>query len=458
MFKKIFISTIFFFFLTGTVFTQPSKIVLIEEGTGTWCAWCPEGKVYSNDLLHEYPEEIIFIEVHGIDPMEDKEYKESSSFFLYPSAHINRKIKHLETWEWEGNLGTEFNEIPPANVNVQMDYDLLNRNLTVHVSADFFENLSIDYRLAAIIVEDAVTGDNQSYNQSNIFANNTNGPMGGYETLPQSIPYDLMPYDHIGRHLLGGYNGAPGSLPTQVEAGNTYTHSFDWTLPTEYDEEYIWVAALLINNENGHVINVGKSIYLLGNENAKPLFVSKPLTVAHKDFPYVYNIRYHDPNDDSYKIDILEPIPSWLNFQRDRTGFAVLKGVPENLGTYDVTLRVTDAEYSVDQSFQIIVKDSIPPPPAVISRLTHDFLILPNPNNGVFILEFDKGIKYQIFDGLGRVVTNGTLVRNLNDKRFSMPINIEGLNTGIYFLKVFDNNGYVKTCLLYTSPSPRDRG
>ena len=452
MLKKIIASTILYLILTASLFSQPSKMVLIEEATGTWCAWCPEGKVYSNELLHDYAGQLIFIEVHRYDPMTNEAYSDSSKFFLYPSGHVNRKIKNLETWEWEGGgIGVELNSPTLANVNVETDYDTLSRNLTVNVSADFFENLSGDYRFAAIVVEDAVTGNHEGYSQENIFANNSHGQMGGYEILPALIPFEIMVYDHIGRHLLGGYNGASESLPIQVETGNTYTHSFNWTLPSEYNEEYIWVAALLINNENGEVINAGKSVYLTGNENAKPFFVSEPVTKAYKEYVYDYNIRYHDSDYNFCDIEILEPIPSWLSFRNDRDGFATLEGIPESLGTYDITLRLTDSEYSIDQSFQIVVEDSILHSPPPVSTVTNDFLILPNPNNGVFILEFDKGVKYQIYDSLGRVVANGTLSRNLNDKRFSLPINIDGINTGLYFLRVFDNYDFDKTKKLFIS-------
>lgn len=442
MFRIISIATISFFFLITNLFSQPSKKVLIEEATGTWCAWCPEGKVFSQELLKEYAEELIFIEVHRYDPMTNQEYSDSSRFFSYPSGHVNRKIEHLEPRQWEGGLVTELNETPPANIHVETIYDSVSRKLTVQVSAEFFESLSGDYRLAAIVVEDAVTGDDENYNQKNIFADNAHGFMGGFEILPSSISHDFMVYDHIARHLLGGYNGSPESLPIELEAGNTYSHSFDWILPTDYNEENIWVAALLLNNENGEVINAGKSIYLYGNENAKPFFVSEPLTIAHNNFPYKYNIRYHDSDGHSYKIEILDPIPSWLNFNKGRTGFATLEGIPENVGTHDITLRLTDTEHTVDQSFQIVVKDPIPP---VISTLTDDFLILPNPNDGVFILEYNKGVKYQVFDELGKMIANGTLTRDINDKRFSQPINIKGIMAGLYFLKVFDFDDFVKT-------------
>lgn len=450
MIQKTLVLTIFFFFLVGIITAQPNKIVLIEGGTGTWCAWCPKGKVFGKQLLSDYPEEVIFIEVHGNDPMEYEEYIDSSRFWAYPSGHVNRKLNnfHLQPTQWEGALIQSLYEIPPANVYAETVFDTSNRNLTVNITTEFFDTLLGDYRLAAIVVEDAVTGDDERYGQSNIFANHAYGSMGGFEILPSNIPSNMMVYDYVGRHLLGGYHGALGSLPTQAIAGNTYTYSFNWTLPNEYDENYVWVAALLINNQNGEVINAGRSIYISGNDNAKPFFVSEPLTEAHKDYEYIYNIRYHDVNDLTHQIEVLNPLPEWLSFQKGRTGFAKLKGVPRDTGVYDITLRLTDSEYTIDQTFQIIVKDSIPPP---TSRVTENFLILPNPNNGFFNLEFDKGTHYEVFNSSGQKVKEGTLKRNIYDKFFIQSIDLSELNTGLYFFKVFDSNGYLNTKKLFIS-------
>ena len=448
MIQKILVLTIFSFFLVGTIIGQPNKIVLIEEATGTWCAWCPEGKVVGKQLLSDYPEQVIFIEVHGNDPMEYEEYVDSCGFWAYPSGHVNRKMYnlHLQPVQWEGALNQRLNETPPANVYVETVFDTSNRNLTVNIAAEFFDTLSGDYRLAAIVIEDAVTGEDERYGQSNVFANNAYGPMGGFEILPSDIPPNMMAYDYVARHLLGGYRGELGSLPTEIIGGNTYIYSYNWTLSNEYDKDYVWIAALLIDNQNGEVINGGRSIYISGNENAKPFFVTKPITEGRKDYEYIYNVRYHDVNDLTAQIEVLNSLPEWLSFEKGRTGFAKLKGIPTDTGVYDITLRLTDTEYIIDQTFQIMVKDSIPPP---TSRVTKDFLILPNPNDGFFDLEFDRGTHYQVFDSSGRKVKEGRLQRNIYDKFFIQSMDFSKLNTGLYFLKVFDSSGYLNTKKLF---------
>src|SRR5690606_3779711 len=72
--------------------------VLIEEGTGTWCQWCPRGAVAMEYMYNNYSDKFVGIAVHeGIpqwpDPMEVTAYASGSNFSGYPSMHIDRVIK-----------------------------------------------------------------------------------------------------------------------------------------------------------------------------------------------------------------------------------------------------------------------------------------------------------------------------------------------------------------------------
>lgn len=420
---------------------QASKIVLLEEATGTWCSWCPEGKVLGESLLEKYDGQLIFLEVHRTDEMELGEYADSCSFYVFPSAHLDRKEKHVWTEEWEINLVNQLSETPPANVRVETDFNQENRILDVHIYADVFEDLEGDYRLAAIVAEDAITGDNETYSQDNIFADREHGIMGGFESLPDPVPYQFMVYDHVGRHLLGGYNGDVGSLPTELMSNSTYSYNYEWELPEEFNEDYIWITALLINAENGHILNAGKSKYLNGTKNARPKFVTEPIKEALQSKDYVYDIRYHDPNLDLCNIEIIEPLPSWLSFKKSRFGFASLEGIPTAVGNYEIGLRLTDDEYSIDQVFTIQVDEYNPPE---LSTLVDDFIIVPNPNDGMFKIEYTLGSQYEIYNSTGQLLDLGVLVRNINEPKYSLPINLNELQSGWYYMKITDNAEFTK--------------
>jgi len=71
-----------------------TKNVVYEEGTGTWCGWCPRGLVGLNTMAHDYPGgSWIGIGVHNGDPMKVTEYDNGIGTFIggYPSGVMNRE-------------------------------------------------------------------------------------------------------------------------------------------------------------------------------------------------------------------------------------------------------------------------------------------------------------------------------------------------------------------------------
>jgi hypothetical protein len=53
--------------LINTVSQLADKAVIIEEGTGTWCGWCPRGAVAMEDLIAAHPNDFIGVAVHNGD-------------------------------------------------------------------------------------------------------------------------------------------------------------------------------------------------------------------------------------------------------------------------------------------------------------------------------------------------------------------------------------------------------
>ena len=93
-----------------------------------------------------------------------------------------------------------------------------------------------------------------------------------------------------------------------------------------------------------HVINV----------NDTPSVTSTPITVATEDVPYNYTMTVSDDDKDTLYYLVAPTVPSWATFDIN-TG--LLSGTPTNadVGTHNVTLRVTDTAYVVDQNFVITV-------------------------------------------------------------------------------------------------------
>ena len=290
------------------------KNVLVEELTGTWCQWCPRG-IYYGDSLCGTHDNVIFVAIHSSDPMANNDYYNASGLLGAPSANIGRHFLAQETQNWFSKVEQESQVTPKVNMDITCDYDPATRLLTAHVSATALENMSGDYRFAAILTEDGVTGPAPSYNQTNSYSGGGYGPMGGYENLPNPIPAERIAYDHVGRQLLCDYDGIQGSFPSSLPSGQTASYEFTYTLDENYDYNYVRVIGLLIAPD-GTVENAVKSPYLNGEETAAPLFTSTPKTESYANLNYLYNVYFHDPDPADYVNITLLQSPSWLTLEQ----------------------------------------------------------------------------------------------------------------------------------------------
>jgi hypothetical protein len=126
---------------------------------------------------------------------------------------------------------------------------------------------SANYRLGVIIIEDNVTGTAAGYNQANAYAGGANGPMGGYESLPNPVPAANMVYDHVGRAILGGYSGQANSVPTTITDGLAASHTFNYTIPSTSNSANMFAVAVLIDNATGEIVNAEKTSLSAANVN-----------------------------------------------------------------------------------------------------------------------------------------------------------------------------------------------
>ena len=84
------------------------------------------------------------------------------------------------------------------------------------------------------------------------------------------------------------------------------------------------------------------------------IFSSSPITEIMETTEYTYNITYNT-NEEDENIECTEK-PSWLEYSEDETtNTATLTGTPSVVGNYDVTLRLSELDDTVFQSFTIVV-------------------------------------------------------------------------------------------------------
>jgi hypothetical protein len=235
------------------------KMVVGEEGTGTWCQWCPRGAVYMDLFEQNYGQFWAGIAVHNSDPMTVTEYDAGVGAVVsgYPSALVDRG-PDVDPSGMGPDFYARLQTPPVAFVSNGANWDPVTRVLNVSVTTDFQAAANSNYKVACVLTEDGVTGTGSGYNQSNAYAGGANGVMGGYESLPNPVPAAQMTYDHVARAIAPSFTGFASAFPATVNSGDLFTFNFSFTLPAAWDETNMDVIGLLIA-PNGRIDNAGKA-------------------------------------------------------------------------------------------------------------------------------------------------------------------------------------------------------
>lgn len=266
------------FTLYGLSFV-PKRMVLVEDGEGTWCEWCPRGYVIMDSLSELFGDSVAMVSIHTGDPMEFEPYGPWlwSKISGIPGATIDRIIDEVQTTQYKDRIDERLALAPPAAVGVTSNVDWVAGEIVIDIEVQMAAELTGDYRLNAIVVEDHVTGTGAGYDQRNIYTNGNYGPMGIYSSLPDPVPASQMVYDHVARALGGGIDGDAGSLPNHLPINSNHTYQYRVSLDSVDDPNNIEVFALFLDHTTGEVVNASKQNLITGiNPIARPSFTLFP--------------------------------------------------------------------------------------------------------------------------------------------------------------------------------------
>lgn len=228
----------------------PTKRMVCEEGTGTWCGYCPQGIVGFEYMYNKYPDNFIGIAVHSGDPMETESYS-SLVFSSYPNCEVNRIAASLlpSSYNLEAKWNEMKDEIPAAEIKAEAAFDSENaKTFTAKVSTTFVvQKQSARYRLAFVVTENNVSG----YQQANKYAGGSYS-MGGFEKLGNPATVSMQ---HVAREIYG-YRGIEGSIPVSfaVDVPLEYEKTFDTPSNTQ-NYRNLHLVVMLLDTTTGLVEN-----------------------------------------------------------------------------------------------------------------------------------------------------------------------------------------------------------
>jgi thiol-disulfide isomerase/thioredoxin len=252
-------------YITGFSNNSAEKKTLIEEWTGTWCAYCIDGAVVMDDLDDQYGEDIIPVVVHDGDPMEiDDNFRYAFTATAYPSATIDRYdfendysyvSEELGRGAWGGAVSQQQASFTPVGIEIDFEYNASTRVVNGTVNLNYTDNSAGDARIVLMVIEDNMVGSGSDWDQANAYNDTPGHPYYGAGN-------SVAGFNH--RHVLRDYVeadcfGVDGVIPHFVEGGSTYSHDFTYEVPTSMDDGQVNIVAAVVRyipTNDSHYVGV----------------------------------------------------------------------------------------------------------------------------------------------------------------------------------------------------------
>ena len=141
----------------GDVPASFTQKVVLEENTGEWCGWCPEGAKIMDDAIAANPNTVIGVAVHDGDPMEVAAYNTWHKSFTgvggFPNGNVSRRGA-AGRGSWMNWITTDLTQTP--DLGLSMVTTESGGSLDVDVYVGYNAPVTGDTKISVVITEDAV--------------------------------------------------------------------------------------------------------------------------------------------------------------------------------------------------------------------------------------------------------------------------------------------------------------
>lgn len=267
------------------------QVAVLEEGTGTWCIWCPYGAAALGYYTDKYPasgdgNKVIGIAIHDSDPMQIpgniSDYYEQ---FIYqqkidgfPMVSFNRSANVTPSPlpnVFGPMIEQQFSQKSFLYAKINKVY--LNPDDSSDMMADFSVNATYDtntlpLKALVVVVEDNVQNSAGGYIQKTCVANNETAASIssnlGSDWLPYfeiylenktTVPASKMQYNHVARAAYPSYGGV--MLPGR-EGNVTFNGQIEFGMPSNVQIQSNTKVILLITDaQTGEILTADEMKY-----------------------------------------------------------------------------------------------------------------------------------------------------------------------------------------------------
>lgn len=260
--------------------------ILLEEITGSWCNYCPNGTLYLNKVKETMGNDLIVVSPHiSPDPLVCPEYSNGITRWLssLPTAIYNRNsdYKVSDMYYTQGILETVMTQPTMAMIEAEA----INNEGVIEVNAKAifatdYENSEDCYRIGVAVIANEYTGNEKQGQKNNL----TLVSSDEYYYLPQTIPSDIIKYHDVPIEAGLAFTGQANSFPEKIVANTPYDVACKIAYPEKaMNCDSIFIVATVINTVTGEVLNANTAeIYtptymsnLSGNDNTSAIKIKK---------------------------------------------------------------------------------------------------------------------------------------------------------------------------------------
>lgn len=234
--------------LSASVFAQETTVkkVIIEDYTGGWCGWCPEGTIILENLKAQYPATMIPIANHNGDALQTPEgaaVDNALQVTSYPNGSIDRKkfpseaktsVSRSKWVSYFNQRAAEAAKVSVGFANKTFTASTVTYDADVKVKFVSAPKANVPLKLQVYILEDSIPATGSYYQ-----LNYSSSVQGGKDTL--------NPWFHNAtlRKALGGNWGFASAIPSTPVIGTEYTHHISFTIPPAWVKKNIHLVAFV---------------------------------------------------------------------------------------------------------------------------------------------------------------------------------------------------------------------
>lgn len=235
-------------------FTGYQRNVVIEEGTGLWCGWCPRGYAGMEAMAEKYLSEgrLSLIAVHGGDLLAIPEYAQFLKLNIpgFPKAMVNRAITTDPAGHYlETHYANEKDRAAYCKVDVKAAMSDDQSQILISPTIEMaFDDLGKNFKIACVVTEDQLG----PYPQTNYYEGGGMGSIGGFGELPDPA---MVLHHHV---AIAANDGMGERLQNvKINKGEAYTiPTVKLSADNMRNRENCRAVAILLNASTGQVENV----------------------------------------------------------------------------------------------------------------------------------------------------------------------------------------------------------